>query len=105
MITNERQYKITRAELGKLQAAVENFDMKEAIASTGDEVLARAELEALKSEIEVLSDQVSEYETLKAGSIESWNVRSLSELPDLLIKARIAGGLSQRQLAERLGLK
>ncbi len=32
-------------------------------------------------------------------------LNSLREIPEALIRARIASGLSQKQLAERLGLK
>lgn len=46
-----------------------------------------------------------EYESLKSGDFE-WNDLSVvTKLPVVLIKARIARGLSQRDLAERIGLK
>ena len=106
MITNERQYKIGKAELEKLREAIKQFDMAEATSAlTGDRALATAQLEALQSESEVISEQLREYESLKAGSVRNLEAASLSELPGLLIKARIVLGLSQRQLAERMGLK
>ena len=106
MITNERQYKISKAALEILRETIERFDMtKAAGALCGDQTLARAQLEALKSESDAICEQLREYECLKAGSVRNLEARSLSELPSLLIKARIAMGLSQRQLAERLGLK
>src|SRR5712664_808641 len=105
MITTERQNRITKAELAKLRTAIESFDMQETIASTGDKVLAEAQLQALESEREVLSDQLKEYEALKSGAVEILEADTLGDLPDLLVRARIAKGLSQRQLGERLGLK
>ncbi len=106
MITNERQYRIGKAELEKLGEEVRRFHLAEATrASGGDRVLAKAQLDALESESEVLSEQLREYEALKAGSVRNLEAASLSELPGLLIKARIALGLSQRQLAERMRLK
>ena len=106
MITNERQYKIGKAALEKLREAIKQFDMAAAASAlNGDRTLAKAQLEALQSESEVISEELREYESLKAGSVRNLEAGSLSELPVLLIKARIALGLSQRQLAERMGLK
>ena len=42
---------------------------------------------------------------LKAGLFQLDQLKTVAELPTLLIKARIAQGLSQKELAERLGLK
>jgi len=106
MITNERQYKIGKAELEKLREAIRQFNMTEATSALdGDRALAKAQLAALQSESEVISGQLREYESIKTGSVQTLEAGSLSELPGLLIKARIALGLSQRQLAERMGLK
>ena len=104
MITNERQYKITKSALGKLNESIKAFDL-EARAAIGNIKLARAQLDALESEREALSDQVKEYETLKSGAVEHFRTESLEEFPSILVRARIAKGMSQRQLAERLGLK
>jgi ribosome-binding protein aMBF1 (putative translation factor) len=46
-----------------------------------------------------------EYEALKARQVSALELHSLSELPDLLIKARIARGYTQAELAKRLHLK
>lgn len=105
MITNERQYKISKSQLAKLKSAVEGFDLKEAAERIGSRVLAKAELDALKSEAEVLSSQIQDYEVLKSGAVKVLEAESLEELPSILIRARIAKGLSQKQLAEKLGLK
>ena len=105
MITNERQYRITRTHLSKLAEAVQTFDIKAAARRIGSAVLAKAELEALKSEVEVLSDQLHEYENLKAGIISTLKAKSLNELPRILVQARIARGYTQSQLADLLKLK
>ncbi|MHC4626868.1 MAG: helix-turn-helix domain-containing protein [Planctomycetota bacterium] len=105
MITNERQYRITKAQTEKFRAAIAGFDIKAAIEKTQSKVLARAELAALRSEYEALSLQLHEYETLKSGSVEILKAPTLTELPRILIRARIAKGLSQRQLAEAMGLR
>ena len=46
-----------------------------------------------------------EYESLKAGKFRWDSLSMVADLPLVLIKARIAGGLSQKDLAERVGLK
>ncbi len=105
MITNERQYRISKSQRAKLQKAIDGFDMGEATGRIGSKVLAKAELEALQSEAEILSEQLREYEALKTGAVTVLEAQNLDELPGILIRARIARGLSQRQLAEKLGLK
>jgi len=105
MITNERQYRITKAQIEKFKTAIGVFDMKAAAERTKSKILAKAELAALRSEYEILSMQLHEYESLKSGAIEILKASSLEELPTILIRARIAKGLSQRQLAEAMDLR
>jgi DNA-binding XRE family transcriptional regulator len=102
VITNERQYRIAKSEARKFE---------EAIAATergpGPDVhprIHRAMIESLESELAVLSDQLEQYEALKSGKVKSREVRSLRDLPIVLIEGRIAARLTQRDLAKRLGL-
>ena len=104
MITNERQYRITKAQLARIREAIEAFDIHEASRRVGSSRLAKAELDALESEQEVLATQLRDYDSLKSGDILVLKARNLDELPTILIRARIARGYSQRELAERLGL-
>lgn len=105
MITNERQYKITKSQLTLFQEAISSFDLKNKTQLIGSEILALAELESLKSEVEILKNQIHEYETLRDGTKSSITTSSLSELPQVLIKARIVQNLSQKELANLLNLK
>lgn len=105
MITNERQYRITSAQLEKLKMAIDTFEIKAATERTKSKILAKAELEALRSEYENLSMQLLEYETLKSGTVEILKAANLEEVPSILIRARIVKGFSQRRLAEAIGLK
>lgn len=105
MITNKRQYLITKRQLKKLRRAIRDFDLNEVTGRVGSELLAAAEINALKSEVRSLADQVKEYDILRAGEITTLRASNLGELPKLLIRARIANGLSQRDLAELIGLK
>lgn len=105
MITNERQYRISKTELSRLREAVDAFDLQDTAGRVGSDVLAKAELEALRSEEEVLSEQIREYEALRSGAVTVLKAATLEELPSILIRARIAQGLSQRELAQVLGVK
>lgn len=64
MITNENQCRITKKQLLLFQKAIETFNHEEVSARVGSDVLAKAELDALRSEAEVLSKQIWEYKNL-----------------------------------------
>ena len=101
MIKNERQYRITKTQAEKFASALSDAQSKEYT----DPLLAELERNALKSQLDELSQQIDEYEELQAGTRSVIDVDSFAELPDALVKARIAAGLSQKNLADRLELK
>ena len=103
MIKNERQYRITKAEAGKFQGSLEEWDMTPP--DGVDPVIHAAQKSALESQLRDLKRDVSEYEALRSGRQPVLEVESFEEFPDALVRARIAARLSQRELAERLGLK
>jgi HTH-type transcriptional regulator/antitoxin HigA len=105
MITNERQYKITKRQLIKLRKAIAEFNLFDTAQRLGSDILATAELDALNSEEENLNSQLLDYENLKSGTGIKLRALSLSELPRILIQARIMQHLSQRELADLVGLK
>lgn len=103
MIRNERQYRITKAQ-------VEEFDRKlralGGVAPAGVHPrLVQAQRDAMQSQLDELREAVAAYEALQAGRSKVLELTSLDELPAALIQARIAVGLTQRELAERLGMK
>ena len=105
MITNERQYRITRSQLEKFKKTLSSFDIKEFVSRGRPVQLAKAEFQALQSEVENLTAQTRDYESLKSGEVEVLKAATLEELPSILIRARIVKGLSQAKLAGLLGLK
>ena len=105
MITNERQYRITRRRAADFVRAIKEFDAKSHERAEVHPRLLRAEREAMNSQLADLREELEEYERLKASDAPVIPVASLDQLADGLIKARIAAGLSQRALAERLALK
>ena len=105
MITNERQYRITRKKALSFARAIEEFDATSDDRTDVHARLMQAEREAMKSQLADLQEELEEYEQLKSADLSVISVTSFEELADGLIKARIAGGLSQRALAQRLKLK
>lgn len=99
MIYNERQLKITASELKKLQNAKAEFEAAE---HKEEPWIIEAQLNALDSQIEDLEQQVTEYQLLRDSSAVRFECNDLSELPRILISARIAKGMSQRDLADAL---
>ena len=105
MITNEKQYRITRNKAQSFARAIQEFDATSDERTDVHAKLLQAEREAMDSQLADLREELEEYERLKASDFSVISVASLEELADGLIKARIAGGLNQRALAQRLGLK
>lgn len=103
MITNERQYRITKAELKKFDDAAATQATRGPSPNVDPRIRA-AMGEALQSEAEELRRQLEEYEQLRAGQIKTRNLRSLTELPRAIIEARIAGHVTQKALGQRLGV-
>lgn len=105
MITNERQYRITKSRLDGLKKSLESFNFDETLKLIKSPKIVKAQFEMLKSECELLNAQIQDYEILRSGNIEILKASSLTELPSILIKARIAKGLSQKELADRMKIK
>lgn len=105
MITNERQYRITKAQLEKFRQALSEIRSETSLGRADSNLLRKAETESLQSEIDVLSSQVQDYEALRSGAVPIEMGVDLEQLPSILIRARIARGLTQSQLARRVGLK
>ena len=102
MITNEKQYKSTRLQITRFQEALAELDIAPAALPP---VLAKVQRDALASQLEELREEVDLYDRLRAGQVTQFAAESLAALPDILIQARIARGLSQRELGDYLGLK
>lgn len=102
MIRNEREYKITKAR-------AEDFaESLKGLARTLDESvhpkIRAAQTDAVRSQLADLRGEIADYEALRDGRRSVVELSSLAQLPKALIEGRIAAGLTQRQLADRLGL-
>ncbi len=102
MIQNERQYRITKAQIEEFGRKVHALPKVQA--GVHPRIL-QAQRDALQSQLDELQADLAAYEGLRKGRSKVLELTSLDELPAALIQARIASGLTQRELAERLGMK
>ena len=103
MIRNERQYRITKTQTERFkEALIDAQKEKEGLHPK----LRLAQERAIQSQLEELNKQLEEYEELKVGGRSTLELSSFDEMPLALIQSRIASGLTQKDLAEKLlGLK
>lgn len=106
IIQNQRQYKITKGWLARFEESLIAHDARDPrdLPPDIDPGMPKLMHDAIISEIESLREQIDHYEKLRDGQITSRDITSLRELPTTLIEARIAARLTQRQLAERIGV-
>ena len=101
MIKNERQYRITRNRADEVRrsiAELANADLPQGL----DPGMRELQLDALRSVLADLDAELADYDALQDTTL--FEATGLNQLPVTLIRARIARGLTQRQLAERVGL-
>ena len=102
MIQNERQYRITQTKLREFEQQLAdlnhpnpNLHPRQVIGWTNSYNLT----------IRQLKQEIAEYEQLKSGNILTFVLGSLKDLPTTLIKARIAAGMTQKELADKIGVR
>jgi HTH-type transcriptional regulator / antitoxin HigA len=101
MIYSDKQYTISKAQLTRLGDALSVA--KDRVSN--QEWLKKAEIDALKSQIADIQAELAEYDMLKSGQVSFSKTYALEELPRVLVQARIGSGMSQTDLAEKLGMK
>lgn len=104
MIKNERQYRITKSQVETFRKALSTLIEKRSDSGSEDLKL-ELQRSALASQLSDLEAEIGEYEALRNQDSQTLELSSFAELPGALIKARIAVGLTQRELADRLHLK
>src|SRR5437667_436573 len=104
MIKNEKQYRITKAQVRRFRNAL--AELAGQIRPTNiSQRLWEAQRQAAQSQMEELQEQVEAYEQLQFGNGKEVVLEAVEDLPKALIRARIASGMTQEGLALRLGLK
>jgi len=106
MIRNERQYKITKSQADNFRAALEQKTSQRVPDSSSVEYLRwKVQHDAIENQLKELEEDLREYEALQDSDSTAIEINSFEDLPRALIQARIAAGLTQRQLAEKIGIK
>lgn len=101
MIKNQCQYEVTKSQAAKFADALQRAETRQGI----EPLLRQLETDALRSQLEELNSEIKKYEESQNAGNSKAAPASLQELPNVLINARIAAGLTQRELADRAGLK
>lgn len=101
MIRNETEYKEAVERVTEEAARLKEQRAQLVTMDLSKEEIKRA-LDPVRSFHEQLKEEVESYERLKRGEFEE--LRNFEGLGRLLIALRIAQGVSQRELAERLGV-
>ncbi len=107
MIKNELQYQVSQEWVSKFQKSLAAMEKDEERKKNDFE---RWELNrsALQSHLDTLHEEITEYEQLTSCDKKQpvkIQVESFNKLPDVLIKARIAAKMSQKELADILGIE
>jgi HTH-type transcriptional regulator / antitoxin HipB len=102
MIQNERQYKITQTKLREFERDLADLDPPDPNLHPRQ---VTGWTNSYKLTISQLKQELVEYEQLKSGNILTFVLGSLNDLPTTLIKARIAAGMTQKDLANKIGVQ
>ena len=101
MIQNEHQYKVTQNKIkGLEQALTELFQIKDTLHPRK----FSSRKNGLQMIIDNLQNEIGEYDALKQQNAQI-KIASIQELPIALIRARIAMGMTQKELAQKMGVK
>ncbi len=100
MITNEVQYRATKAHLDRFEEAAANIEARPGKRTR----LEALELAALGARADDRRAELADDDELRSGALLSFEAGSLEELSTVLVKARIARGWTQRELADALGM-
>jgi HTH-type transcriptional regulator/antitoxin HigA len=100
MIKNERQLTVTRQQRDRLaQAQAALGDRRTA------DVLQRSRIDALQADIAKLDAEIARFREATSGQVDFTAIGHVATMGNDLISARIAVGLTQEELAVRVGSK
>lgn len=105
MIKNERQYKITMAKIQEFEATLADIKRQPDRDKGLHPKLRQMEAATVRTVLADLKAETEEYERLRAGDFDVAQLRQIESVPVVLIKARIAAGMTQKDLAKRLKVK
>jgi ribosome-binding protein aMBF1 (putative translation factor) len=102
MIKNEHQRRITQTWVDRFSSALDPGTPRDA---SVEPWLSQLNEDAIRSQLESLRGELAEYDALRSGRRRILSAATFGDLPTILIQARIARGLTQEDLGQRVGLK
>ncbi len=102
MIKNTKQLNLTNKQIDEFNSAIEILEKE---TSDLHPLLRKAQVSSVLYQRDKLVKEVREYEQLLSGDYAVFDVQNISDLPKALIRARISMQLTQKDLANRLGMK
>lgn len=100
MISTDRQLAKTKEQLVLLERGLVNAPPPPGV----HPVIAEAGLRALRAQADDLRAEIEDYEGLRDGRLPGPDLNAVARLHVDLVRARVAQGLSQAELARRLGV-
>lgn len=101
MITNDRQYRMTKKQADRFRRTIKETGEFESELSPR---LRQAVIDGMESQLRDLEREIDDYEAVKSGERRDLEFTSLVDLPEMLILARIASHMTQAELAGKLGI-
>ena len=102
MITNDVQHRNTKSWLARFESDAVDLEQQHPAAERTR--LQQLQIDAARSQADDLRRELVEYERLRSGEERTFAASTLRGIAELLIKARVARGWSQRRLADELGI-
>lgn len=107
MIKNEKQYEYTQYWVNRFQESIDALQQDISL-KENDPLRRQVSYEYLDSQLIILQEEIAEYEKLTSYDNKQpikIKVENFNKLADVLIKARIAAKMSQKELADILGIE
>lgn len=108
MILNDLEYQVTKERIEGFIRALALLNAPDNDLKKTNPIMWQLNIDGVQSLLDDFTSQIQEYEAL-INRDESepivFEIDSLSQLPYVLIQSRIAAKISQKELAERLGIE
>jgi HTH-type transcriptional regulator/antitoxin HigA len=108
VILNDLEYQVTKDRIEGFQRVLTRLNAPDNDLKKTNPIMWQLNVDGVQSLLDDFTSQMQEYEAL-INRDESepivFEIDSLSQLPCVLIQARIAAKISQKELAERLGIE
>ncbi len=107
MILNDLEYQTTKERVAGFQRALVMLNQPNNEIKSKNHWLWQSNIDGLHQLIAEFNEQIQDYEKLISRDKNEpliFEVNSIEELPLILIKVRIVAGITQKELAEKLGV-